>query len=145
MAKPAQLSSLTEKQSIRAEIELLRDAGELVQINAPVDREFELSAILERQGQGAAIQFNNVTGHRGPAVGNLLSSRHKMALILGIPDSELLSMLVRAIDHPIRPVEVAHPVCQEEVHTSELDLLKILPLGRQCAHEQNMSDFRSKA
>lgn len=138
MAKAAQETRrLADKQSIRAELELLREANELIDVDAPVDREFELSAILERQGQGPAIQFNHVTGHQGPVVGNLLSSRHKMALILRIPESEFLSTLVRAIDHPIAPVEVNHAACQEEVHTKDLDLLSILPLGRQCAREQN--------
>ena len=138
MAKAAQETRrVADKQSIRAEVELLREAKELVDLNAPVDREFELSAILERQGQGPAIQFNDVTGYHGPVVGNLLSSRHKMALLLGITDSELLPTLIRAIDHPTAPVEVNHAACQEEVHSKDLDLLKILPLGRQCAREQN--------
>lgn len=137
MAKAAQeIKTLADKQSIRSEIELLRTAGELVDVDASVDREFELSAVLERQGQGPAIQFNDVKGHWGPVVGNLLSSRHKMALILGVPESELLSTLVRAIDHPISPVEVTCAPCQEEIHTTDLDLLKIIPLGRQCAREQ---------
>ena len=128
MAKAAQETRrVADKQSIRAEVELLREAKELVDLNAPVDREFELSAILERQGQGPAIQFNDVTGYHGPVVGNLLSSRHKMALLLGITDSELLPTLIRAIDHPTAPVEVNHAACQEEVHSKDLDLLKILP------------------
>lgn len=137
MAKAAQETKrLADKQSIRSELELLRTANELVDLNASVDPEFELSAVLERQGQGPAIQFNDVKGHQGPVVGNLLSSRRKMALILGVPESELLSTLVRAIDRPIPPVEVTHASCQEEIHAKDLDLLKILPLGRQCAREQ---------
>jgi 3-polyprenyl-4-hydroxybenzoate decarboxylase len=47
MAKAAQETRrVADKQSIRAEVELLREANELVDLNAPVDREFELSAIL---------------------------------------------------------------------------------------------------
>ena len=53
MARPASSSKeAADKQSIRSELELLRGANELIDINVPVDREFELSAILERQGQG---------------------------------------------------------------------------------------------
>lgn len=137
MAKAAQETKrLADRQSIRSELELLRAANELVDLNPSVDLDFELSAILERQGQGPAIQFNDIKGHQGSIVGNLLSSRHKMALILGVPESELLPTLVRAIDHPIPPVEITHATCQEEIHTKDLDLLKILPLGRQCAREQ---------
>ncbi|MGH7828228.1 MAG: UbiD family decarboxylase [Candidatus Binatia bacterium] len=125
-----------DRQSIRSELELLRDTNELVEINVPVDREFELSAILERQGQGPAIRFNSVKGYDGPVVGNLLSSRAKMAFLLGVEESELLSTLVHAIDHPIPPAVRAHAACQEEIHGKDFDLLKILPLGRQCAREQ---------
>ena len=137
MAKAAQETRrLADKQSIRSELESLRDANELIEINVPVDREFELSAILERQGQGPAIRFNSVKGYDGPVVGNLLSSRAKMALLLGVEQSELLTTLVRAIDHPIPPVLSAHAACQQEIHSKDFDLLKLLPLGRQCVREQ---------
>src|SRR5687768_14583829 len=125
-----------DRQSIRAELQSLRDANELVEINVPVDREFELSAILERQGQGPAIRFNSVKGYGGPVVGNLLSSRAKMAYLLGVAEPDLLSTLVHAIDHPIAPAASAHAAWQEETHNKDFDLLKILPLGRQCAREQ---------
>jgi len=127
---------VAEEQSLRSEMGLLRTVNELVDINVRVDRDFELAAILERAGQGPAIQFNDVKGHHGPVVGNMLNSRHRMAYLLGVPDSELSNTLVRAIDHPIAPVEVTGAPCQEEIHTKELDLLKILPLGKQCAREQ---------
>jgi UbiD family decarboxylase len=125
-----------DRQSIRAELQSLRDANELVEINVPVDREFELSAILERQGQGPAIRFNSVKGYGGPVIGNLLSSRAKMAYLLGVAEPDLLSTLVHAIDHPIPPAAGAHAAWQEETHNKDFDLLKILPLGRQCAREQ---------
>src|SRR5262245_53514759 len=109
MAKAAQETRrLADKQSIRPELESLRDANELIEINVPVDREFELSAILARQGQGPAIRFNAVNDYNGPVVGNLLSSRAKMALLLGVEESELLNTLVHAIDHPIAPTASTH-------------------------------------
>jgi 2,5-furandicarboxylate decarboxylase 1 len=125
-----------DKQSIRSELELLREANELIDINVPVDREFELSAILERQGQGPAIQFNAVKGYDGPVVGNLLSSRAKMAFLLGVEESKLQNTLVHAIDHPIAPTASTHAPWKDETHSEDFDLLEILPLGRQCAREQ---------
>jgi 2,5-furandicarboxylate decarboxylase 1 len=137
MAKAAQETRrLADKQSIRFELESLRDANELIEINVPVDREFELSAILARQGQGPAIRFNAVKDYNGPVVGNLLSSRAKMALLLGVEESELLNTLVHAIDHPIAPTASTHAAWREETHSKDFDLLKILPLGQQCAREQ---------
>jgi 2,5-furandicarboxylate decarboxylase 1 len=137
MARPAPISKENaDKQSIRSELESLRDANELTEINVPVDREFELSAILERQGQGPAIRFNSVKGYDGPVVGNLLSSRAKMALLLGVEESKLLATLVHAIDHPIAPTISTHAAWREETHSRDFDLFKILPLGQQCAREQ---------
>ncbi|MFQ5931584.1 MAG: UbiD family decarboxylase [Nitrospiraceae bacterium] len=123
-------------QSLRSEMQALRAVRELTDVNVEVDRDFELSAILERAGQGPAVQFNNVKGHHGPVVGNMLNSRRKMSHLLGVSESELSATLVRAIDHPTPPVKVKKAPCQEEVRTKGLDLLKILPLGKQCAREQ---------
>jgi 2,5-furandicarboxylate decarboxylase 1 len=137
MAKAAQEARKpADKQSIRSELELLKDANELIEINVPVDREFELSTILARQGQGPAIQFNAVKGYAGTVVGNLLSSRAKMALLLGVEEPKLLGALVDAIDHPIPPAASAHAVWKDQTHGRDFDLLEILPLGRQCAREQ---------
>jgi 2,5-furandicarboxylate decarboxylase 1 len=137
MAKPAPRSAQdADGQSIRSEVEALREANQLVEINVPVDREFELSAILERQGQGPAIRFNAVKGYDGAVVGNLLSSRSKMAFLVGVEESKLLTTLVHAIDHPVPTAPSTHAPCLDETHGRDFDLLKILPLGRQCAREQ---------
>jgi 2,5-furandicarboxylate decarboxylase 1 len=137
MAKPApKRREDADKQSIRSELKALRDADQLIEINVPVDREFELSAILERQGQGPAIRFNAVKGYDGSVVGNLLSSRAKMAFFLGVDEPALLSTLVHAIDRPLPPAVSAHAAWQEQTRRKSFDLLEILPLGRQCAREQ---------
>lgn len=137
MARPAPRSKEdADKQSIRSELQSLRDANELVEINVAVEREFELAAILERQGDRPAIRFNAIKGHDGPVVGNLLSSRAKMAYLLGVEEDKLLTTLVHAIDHPIAPAATTDAAWREKTHTKDFDLLKILPLGRHCAREQ---------
>ena len=67
-------------QSLRAAIDVLRAAGELVTVDREIDADYEMTAILERGGTGPAIWFNHVRGYDLPAVGNVLRSRRKMAL-----------------------------------------------------------------
>ncbi len=66
----------------------LQDAGELVRIAAPVDAALELSAIVERVTQaddgGPAILFENVKNSPIPVIANLLGSRRRLCLALGV-------------------------------------------------------------
>ncbi len=123
-------------QSLRAAVDTLRAAGELVTIDREVEAEFELTAILERGGTGPAIWFNRVRGHRMPAVGNVLSSRRKMALGLGVPERDLLQHIIRSLANPIAPRLVDVAPCQEVEVPATTDLRALLPIGRQCEREQ---------
>lgn len=66
----------------------LQDAGELVRVAAPVDAALELSAIVERvtraEDGGPALFFENVKNSPIPVVANLLGSRRRLCLALGV-------------------------------------------------------------
>ena len=123
-------------QSLRAALDELRAAGELASVAREVDADYELTAILERGGVGPAILFPRVRGYRVPAVGNVLSSRRKLALALGVPTPDLLATLVRAIDQPLPPVLVDAAPCQEERAPEGTSPRALLPIGRQTEGEQ---------
>ncbi len=118
-------------QSLRAALEALRGAGALHTVEVEVDPEYELRTILSRSGGGPAIFFENVKDFRIPVVGNLLSSRAKIALLLGVPEDELQARLVDALDHSVAPVVVAEGPCQERVVLDGIDLRRMLPVGKQ--------------
>jgi 2,5-furandicarboxylate decarboxylase 1 len=123
-------------QSLRAAIDVLRAAGELVTVDREIDADYEMTAILERGGTGPAIWFNHVRGYDLPAVGNVLSSRRKMALALGIPEGDLLQHVLHSLDNPIEPRLVETAACLEVEVPADTDLRTLFPIGKHCEREQ---------
>ena len=81
----------------REYLELLEGRGALRAIETSVDPKYEISAHLYLNGPGPALRFEHVAGSRMRVVGNLLCSRERIALGLGIPTIELQRKIVAAI------------------------------------------------
>ncbi|MBW7996965.1 MAG: menaquinone biosynthesis decarboxylase [Candidatus Glassbacteria bacterium] len=71
-------------------IGLLEKEGELRRISHPVSPDLEITEIATRvmHGTGPALLFENVTGSSLPVSINLLGSKRRMALALGVDDVE---------------------------------------------------------
>ncbi len=69
----------------------LEGLGELKKISMPVDRHYEIPAILHQMGgdNAPAIFFERVKGYTMPIVGNLLGTRRRLALALGINEDDV--------------------------------------------------------
>ena len=93
---------------LTAFINTLDDLGELRKIHIPVDPRYEISAILDRLcGLDApAIMFENVKGHAMPLVANLLGTRRRLALALGLEDGDLVEQMLPHIDQTISPFKL---------------------------------------
>ena len=68
---------------------VLQDNGELVRITVPVDSALEMAAITDRVAKsstdgGPALLFENVKNSKIPVVTNLLGSRRRLCLCLGV-------------------------------------------------------------
>jgi UbiD family decarboxylase len=115
-------------QSLRKLISTLESAGELQRVRRKVDPRFELGAVLSLRDRGPAQLFES-TGDSGmPVVGNLLSSRARFALGLGIAPEALDATCLRALAKPIPPVMVEEAPVQEIVHRDGIDLARLLPV-----------------
>jgi 4-hydroxy-3-polyprenylbenzoate decarboxylase len=70
---------------LRQFIELLRQRGELVEIDAEVDPELEITEITDRvsKAHGPALLFNNPKGSRMPVLINQFGSMERMQAALG--------------------------------------------------------------
>jgi len=79
MSRTAEIS----RQSMRAFVGALEQAGELASIAQPVALDYELAACLAEADGGPALRFTAVRGHKMPVVGNLLNSRTRIAAGLG--------------------------------------------------------------
>ncbi len=108
--------------SLRAFVERLDRAGELVRIARECDPWLEIAHIAERTmklpGGGPALLFERVRGSRYPLVINAFGSRRRMAWALGVDDID---------EHARALAELVGP----EMPESLWDKLKMLPkLGR---------------
>jgi 2,5-furandicarboxylate decarboxylase 1 len=128
-------------QSLRAFLALLESKGELEHVDRAVHLDFELSAYLSLTDRGAASLFRQVVREGGardksgllPVVGNVLNSRERMALALGVEVHQLHDRLVSAIRSPIAPRAVQKAPCQE-VESGDPDLAS-LPIPWFFEHE----------
>lgn len=71
---------------LRQWIDALRRAGELVEIDAPVDPHLEITEIADRtmKAGGPALLFRNVRGSRMPLLINQFGTERRMCLALGV-------------------------------------------------------------
>ena len=113
----------------QAHLKLLEDAGLVVRIDRPIDKDTELHTLVRWQFVGGmpeekrrAFLFTNVVDGKGrkydmPVVVGALSANPEIyAIGMGKPVGEIGQAWIDAVDHPIPPVRVNSPApCQEVV------------------------------
>ncbi|MFL5107843.1 MAG: UbiD family decarboxylase [Xanthobacteraceae bacterium] len=117
---------------MQTHLAVLEAAGLLVRIDRAIDKDTELHPLVRWQFQGGldeaerrAFLFTNVVDAAGKrydmpvAVGALAASPRIYALGMGRPIGEIGDAWIQAIAHPIAPVVVSAPPCQEVVITGE--------------------------
>lgn len=110
----------------------LEASGLLVRIDQPINKDTELHPLVRWQFIGGvpeserrAFLFTHVTDTRGTrydmpvVVGAMAASPEIYALGMGRPVGEIGDAWMQAIAHPIAPVAVAAPRCQEVIVTGE--------------------------
>src|SRR5215470_2409354 len=110
----------------------LEAEGLLVRVERPIDKDSELHPLVRWQFQGGlpdeqrrAFLFTNVVDAAGTrydipvAVGALAASPRIYALGMGRPPEEIGDAWLQAIAHPLPPVAVSAPPCQQVVITGD--------------------------
>ena len=96
---------------LRSALDLLDAAGDLETVARPVDRAWEVTAVLdrlERDGRFPAVRYDAVEGFPGWAIaGNLFATRSKIAAFLGcapdqVPAGQMVQRLELAEASPAR-------------------------------------------
>lgn len=136
--------SSIEINDLRSAIDFLKNkVNQLVQTDTEVDPHGELAGVYRHIGAwgtvqrptkiGPAMIFNNVKGHPNKKVIiGVLSSRERVAMLLGSQPEKLGFLLNDAVKNPIEPVVIENSLapCQEVVHYAtdpDFDIRKILP------------------
>src|SRR2546423_464716 len=96
-------------QSLRTHLERLAAAGELTSFAKEIDPDENLSAVSWKafSERGQSCLFERVKGAPGWRVASqIVASRKKWALALGVPESEVVRAMGERIAKPIAPVMV---------------------------------------
>jgi 4-hydroxy-3-polyprenylbenzoate decarboxylase len=128
----AALQARAPARDFQAHLAALEAAGLVVRVDRPIDKDSELHPLVRWQFQGGlaenqrrAFLFTNVVDGNGRrydmpvAVGALAASPQIYAVGMGRPVAEIGDAWIDAIAHPIPPVTVASPPCQEVVITGD--------------------------
>jgi len=76
---------------------------ETIVVKGHISRELELTRILQRE-KTRPVLFENLDGYR--AVGNLWSTRERIAEAMGVSPSDLTKRMMQAMDSPTPPQEI---------------------------------------
>jgi 4-hydroxy-3-polyprenylbenzoate decarboxylase len=129
----AKLEAASSRQSMRAFLSALADAGDLVTIPDPVNLDYEIAACLAEADKGPALWFQDVKSDAGrlamPIVGNLLNSLPRLASGMSRTTREMQTALIAAIEKPLPHRIVSSAPCQEHVVVAP-SLLDELPIPR---------------
>jgi len=122
----------------------LRGQGVLLEVDRPVERSWEIAAILdrlERTGRFSPVLFRAVHGYRGWSVlGNLFADRRTIALLLGVAPEQMSSEFIRRMEHPIAPVLVGDGPVHEHLISGDAGL-DAIPLPT--LHERDAAPYVS--
>jgi 2,5-furandicarboxylate decarboxylase 1 len=121
------------RQSMRAFLSALEDAGDLVTVSQPVSPDYEIAACLAETDNGPALHFSHAQSASNNStmavVGNLLNSLPRFAMALSSTTGTLQAALVAAIENPLPHRMVSPAPCQQHIVT-EPALADELPIPR---------------
>ena len=117
-------------------IRTLREAGLLIQVDRPINKDTEMHPLVRWQFRGGiapedrtAFLFTNVTDSKGRKfdipvlVCGLAGNNQIYSLGMGCKIEEIRDRWIKAMSHPIKPRVVENAACQEIVYTGD-DLRK---------------------
>ncbi|MEI7428169.1 MAG: UbiD family decarboxylase [Betaproteobacteria bacterium] len=122
------MTSPTGYNDLQQHIEELRAKGLLQEIDQPIDKDSEMHPLVRWQFVGGmheserkAFLFTNIVNAKGRKydipvlVGGLAANREIYSVGMGCAVEDIQAKWDKAIKHPIPPVVVSNPVCQEVI------------------------------
>lgn len=118
-----------DQYTFRGYLKILEENGELIKERKEVNVKYEIASLhMKAQAErGPAILFENVKGYSMPVLVNLLSTRTRLALALGLPKDakrELIDEILRErIKKEVKPEVIDTAPCKEVI-IEDVDLTK---------------------
>jgi 2,5-furandicarboxylate decarboxylase 1 len=116
---------------IKDYIAYLKENGELLTLSTPLSPKFEISTILSELGkkEAPAFLFENVKGHQLHVIGNLLGTKKRLSMALGVDQENFFENALSKLEKRIPPVLVKDRSPKEVItQKQKIDLLKLLPI-----------------
>jgi 2,5-furandicarboxylate decarboxylase 1 len=126
---------------IREFIRKLEEQGQLIHIKERLSPKFEISTVIKyfTRTKNVALLFDHVEGYEIPIVGNLLGAKERLALALGVSESEIVERYLSCKAKRIKPVVVNDgPVKQVEL-LNNVDIIRTIPVLTH--HEKDTSPY----
>ena len=111
----------------RSALGRMAEAGRLQTYSVPVDTYLEVAGLMKKLDGGPALLFSKVDGYDIPVIGNLLSCQANVEAAFGADFRGVRELVGRALGDPKPPVLVERAPVQEQVHTKDIDIGKMLP------------------
>lgn len=105
-------------------IETLRQNGELIRIERPVDLNTDIGKALQKSAaqNGPALEFNN-NGTEFPLIGGLYNSRKKTLLAFQSDEAQIIQKIVDGLANPIEPIFTDTAATHEQlIFAEDVDL-----------------------
>jgi len=112
-------------------IEYLKENGELLVLSTPLSPKFEISAFISELGkkEAPALLFEKVKGYPFPIIGNLLGTKKRLSMALGVNQENFFENSLTRLDKRIPPVLVKDRTPREVIlQKAKIDLLEFLPI-----------------
>jgi UbiD family decarboxylase len=117
---------------LRRFLDALQTSGRITSVHRTVSKHLEAAAVLNAL-EDRPVLFDTLRESPFKVVGNLFGTKQRFADYFGVEARELIPKIVRAIEHPTQPEEVASAACQEVVE-QEIDLDR-LPILYHCGQD----------
>ena len=114
--------------SFRSSLDRMAARGRVAAYSAPIDPNLAVAAVLKKRDGGPALMFTAVDGYDVPVVGNLLCCQLNCEAAFDIDFRGIRSAIGRALSTPVPPVVVEKGAAQQNVHTDNIDLARMLPV-----------------
>jgi len=119
---------MENEQLLRKVLNELETSGELMHCEVQVNPKFEIGAILDYYKSQKPILFENVRGSSSRVAGGLYGNRNIVMQLLHTNTADRIPRILSALKNPVKPCFINSGPAQENVVTSGIDLLKLLPV-----------------
>jgi len=115
---------------LRGFVEHLKQEGEVVTVTEALSVKYEIAAAIKSisEKDGRVALFNQVKDYPGTVVGNLLGSKRRLAMAIGVDETALAETYLSRRKNLIKPSMVGSGPIKENIISKDIDILKTLPV-----------------